>query len=172
MTIESLAAKLGPLDEMRSTPAARRFTLAVWRAFRDTTTPLDQAALDALATAASLDPSDATALIERYAERDSDGNVVGLSGLSIADHPHHIEIGDTKLSAWCAWDPFFLVPVLGGSAIVDSTDPQTGTPVRLTFEDGRVTEATPPGTVISIVVPAPPDDTSSGSTVEDLWASF
>jgi alkylmercury lyase-like protein len=172
MTVESLATRLGPLDEMRGTPAARSFTLAVWRVLRDTGAPLNRTTLDELASEASLDQPAATALIERYAELDAGDNVVGLSGLSIADHPHRIELGDRTLTAWCAWDPFFLVPVLGGSAIVNSTDPHTGAPVRLTFEDGRVTQATPSGAVISIVVPTPRDDDAPGSTVEELWATF
>ena len=100
MTIEALATKLGPLDEMRSSPAARRFTLAVWRAFRDTGAPLDQAALDALATTASLDPSDAKVLIERYAELDNDGDVIGLSGLSVGDHLQALRVPVVAKPSW------------------------------------------------------------------------
>ena len=172
MSIQDLAERLGPLDEMRNTQAVRHFTLGVWRALRDDGMPLDQTALAQIATTAGISSTETTALLERYAERDNDGALVGLSGLSIADHPHSIQFEDRTLTSWCAWDPFFLVSVLGGSAIVDSTDPQTGAPVRLTFEDGRVTKATPAGTVISIVVPAPHDDDAPGATVEELWATF
>lgn len=172
MSIQDLAERLGPLDETRNTPAARRFTLAVWRELRDHGIPLGQSTLTQIAADADLDSVESGTLIQRYAELDDDGNVVGLSGLSIADHPHRIEIGDSKLSAWCAWDPFFLVPALGGSAIVDSTDPHTGAPVRLTFQDGRVTQATPNTTVISIVVPTPHDDNAPAATVEHLWSTF
>ena len=172
MTVQNLAERLGPLDEMRTTPAARRITLAIWRTLRDTGDPLDDASLGLIAADAQLHPTDANALIERYAEFDTNRAVVGLSGLSLADHPHHIEFEERTLSAWCIWDPFFLIPVLGGTAIVSSTDPQTGAAVRLTFEGGRVTEATPAGTLISIVVPSPHDDDSPASTIEELWASF
>ena len=172
MSIQDLAERLGPLDEMRNTPAARRFTLGVWRAFRDHGMPLDRTALAQISADTGLDSVEYGALLERYAELNDDGALVGLSGLSIADHPHSIEFEDRTLTSWCAWDPFFLVPILGGSAVVRSTDPQTGTSVQFTFQNGLVTEATPAGTVISIVVPSPRDDNSPGSTVEELWSSF
>lgn len=177
MRIQTLADRLGPLDEMRTTPAARRFTLGVWRALRDRGEPLRRAALDQLAGDVKLGPHEASTLIERYAELDDAGAVIGLSGLSLADHPHNLEFEDRTLTTWCVWDPFFLVPALGGSATVRSVDPDTGTPVRLTFENGQVTACSPPDTLISIVVPhqsATPqgEEREAGSTVEELWASF
>ena len=178
MTIQNLAERLGPLDEMRTTPAARRFTLAVWRALRDAGQPLDVASLGLIAADAQLRPTDASALVERYAEFDTNGAVVGLSGLSLADHPHRIEFEDRTLTTWCVWDPFFLIPALGGTATVRSADPQTGTPVWLSFEGGRVTDYHPRATLISIVVPPRPAELATGggraegSIVEDLWASF
>jgi hypothetical protein len=155
MSIQDLAERLGPLDEMRSTPAARRFTLGTWCWLRDHGMPsIELRSPRSPQTPASTQPN-LPALVARYAELNDDDALVGLSGLSIADHPHSIEFEDRTLSSWCVWDPFFLVLALGGSAVIRSTDPQTGTTVRLTFEHGRVTEATPAGTIISIVVPSP-----------------
>lgn len=138
---------------MRSTPAARRFTLGAWCSFRDHGMPSIELRSPRSPQAPASTQPNLPALVERYAELNDDDALVGLSGLSIADHPHSIEFEDRTLSSWCVWDPFFLVLALGGSAVIRSTDPQTGTTVRLTFEHGRVTEATPAGTIISIVVP-------------------
>ena len=172
MSIKDLAERLGPLDEMRNTPAARSFTLGVWRALRNQGQPLDQQTLDQLASDAGLTHQQANAITARYAELNQAGQLIGLSGLSIADHPHRITFEDRTLTSWCAWDPFFLVPALGGSATVTSTDPQTGAAIHLTFQSDRVTAASPPATVISIVVPPPRDDGAAEASVEELWASF
>ena len=81
MSIQNLAERLGPLDEMRNTQAARHFTLGVWRALRDDGMPLDQTALAQISSDAGLGSAEYSALVERYAELDNHGALIGLSGL-------------------------------------------------------------------------------------------
>lgn len=65
--------------------------------------------------------------------RDPEGRVVGFWGLAIPEMPHrfHAE-GGKPIHAWCAIDPFLIVPVIGRTARVESKDPVTGEPVTMT----------------------------------------
>ena len=61
---------------------------------------------------------------------DEQGRVVGFWGLAIPemDHRFHAENGK-PMYAWCALDPFLIVPVIGRQARVASKDPVTGEPI-------------------------------------------
>ncbi len=89
-------------------------------------------------------------LLESVAERDGEGNIVGVLGLSLGDHMHRFEVNGTKLSTWCAVDTLFLPAMLGQSASVTSQSPVSRTEVRLTVGPEGVRTLDPPSATISI----------------------
>lgn len=44
--------------------------------------------------------------------RNDTGEVIGFWGLALSGMPHHLEIGEAAVTAWCALDPFLIVPLL------------------------------------------------------------
>jgi hypothetical protein len=163
-----------------------RFTLAVWRRLRDTAAPIPASELEAIATGAGLDPDALARRLRGGAERNEAGDLLGLGGLTVADHPHALWFGDRRLSTWCAWDPFFLAPALGGSARLETTDPVTGAPFAVTFIDGEPQPPEDPQPVLSMVDRTalrtldgddsedgnPGDGPAVGESFEDVWSSF
>ncbi len=66
---------------------------------------------------------------------DQQRRVIGYWGLAISTaytSPHQITIGGQSLSAWCAWDTFFLPELLGQTAEIESTSQDSGGTVCLT----------------------------------------
>lgn len=59
---------------------------------------------------------------------------------------------------WCALDPLFIVPLLGAPAVVTSTCPTTGEPIRLRVTATGVQALEPASTVVSLLVPDGPFD--------------
>lgn len=86
--------------------------------------------------------------------RDPAGHVVGFWGLAIPEMPHrfHAE-GGKPIHAWCAIDPFLIVPVIGRTARVESKDPVTGEPVTMTVTPDNVQDLSPPDAVVSFLLP-------------------
>ncbi|MGH8925691.1 MAG: organomercurial lyase, partial [Acidimicrobiia bacterium] len=66
---------------------------------------------------------------------------------------HAIEVDGTTVYAWCAWDTLFITEILGRQTQVTSTDPQQGTPIRLTVTPDGVTGLEPPQAVVSLLLP-------------------
>lgn len=85
--------------------------------------------------------------------RDDRNRVIGFSGL----HVHHIEpthamtADGTTVYAWCAWDTLFITQILGTEVEVESTDPQSGTRIRLTVTPQGVAALEPAGAVVSLL---------------------
>ena len=123
-------------------------------------------------TAASLQMSlaAATSFVEKVSERDEEGNIVGILGLSQRNHPHQFKVNGRVLSTWCAWDALFLPPLLGQQAEVESTCPVTQARVRVRITPEQVEEIDPPESVISIAVPKL--DAASLKSVETIWKTF
>lgn len=86
--------------------------------------------------------------------RDPEGSVVGFWGLAIPEMAHrfHAE-GSKPIYAWCAIDPFLIVPVIGKNARVESKDPVTGELVTMTVTPDGVRDLSPPDAVLSFLVP-------------------
>lgn len=86
--------------------------------------------------------------------RDDQGRVVGFWGLAIPKMAHrfHAE-GGKPIHAWCAIDPFLVVPAIGRPARVASRDPVTGEPVTMTVTPDGVRDLSPPDAVVSFVPP-------------------
>ncbi len=169
-----------PLAEL--TTPEDRFTLAVWRALRDRGEALREDEVARLGAASGLDADRIARRLTGAGERDERGRLAGLGGLSVADHPHRLVFEAQTLSTWCAWDPFFLVPALGGSARLETVDPVSGTAFTVEFVDGRPLRQSGAEPVLSMVdrnalrpldvEGAPGDAPLTAATVEDVWSSF
>lgn len=86
--------------------------------------------------------------------RDDEGRVVGFWGLAIPEMAHHFRAeGGRPIYAWCALDPFLIVPVIGRSARVESTDPITGEQIKMTVTPEGVEDVSPASAVVSFLVP-------------------
>lgn len=86
--------------------------------------------------------------------RDDEGRVVGFWGLAIPEMAHHFRAeGGKPIYAWCALDPFLIVPVIGRSARVESTDPITGEQIKMTVTPEGVEDVSPASAVVSFLVP-------------------
>jgi len=92
--------------------------------------------------------------------RDDAGDIIGFWGLALEKMPHRLEVDGREVTTWCAWDPLFIVPLLGVDGRVRSNDPRSGQEVSLTVSAGGVSQIDPIGAVVSFRVPdASWDDT-------------
>ena len=113
---------------------------------------------------------EAVVFIKQMTEKDDGGNVVGLIGLSLNDHPHDFEVDGQDLHTWCAWDTLFLPALLGQTAHIVSKDPATGQEVRLKVTPDGVERAQPKDVLVSVVVPG--EELGSSVTAEQIQAVF
>jgi alkylmercury lyase len=107
-------------------------------------------------------------LIEDTSEQGEDGSIRGIVGLSLNDHPHTFRVGEVELRNWCALDPLLITPVIDAPVEIESADPATGEPVRVTATAEGVESFAPSTAVMSVVVPG------AGATdgVEAVWMMF
>ena len=108
--------------------------------------------------------------VGRVSERDADGNIVGIFGLSQKDHPHRFTVNHQLLSTWCAWDALFLPPLLGQTAEVESTCPVTKARICARISPERVEEIHPGESVLTIALPKFRGEKLESA--EMIWESF
>ena len=110
--------------------------------------------LNQLAAAAesSVDAVEAALDAQTSAERDDQGRLVGLA-LTLRPTSHRFTVNGRTLFAWCASDTLMLPVILGRPALVESTCPQTGRPIRVELTPERVERVDPAGAVMSAVRP-------------------
>jgi alkylmercury lyase len=108
--------------------------------------------------------------LRKWAERDADGDVFGVIGLSLNDTPHRFYVNGTRMFTWCAGDALFVPAVLGRTATVEAKSPVSGERVRLKVGPQGVEEVHPVGAVVSMVI-VDPDQANMG-TVEAIWGTF
>jgi len=90
---------------------------------------------------------------------DSDGSVVGFWGVAVKESSSHRVAMDGAVTwAWCAFDPLFIMPLVGGTARVESRCPVTGQPVSLTVSTDGVTGVDPASAMVSFLTPDRPFD--------------
>src|SRR5258707_8219500 len=94
-----------------------------------------------------------TSVIQQMCERDKQGNVVGLIGLSQNDYAHKFRVNGHNLATWCALDALFLPILLDQTAEVIDHCPVTHTPIHLTVSPNAVEKYQPDSIVVSIVTP-------------------
>jgi alkylmercury lyase len=78
---------------------------------------------------------------------------------------HKFEVGGRTLWTWCAWDALFIPAILGADALVESADPVSGVPVRLTVTRDRVASVEPRSAVISFLLPDAEEFNKSAANV-------
>jgi alkylmercury lyase len=90
--------------------------------------------------------------------RDGEGRVAGFWGLAIAklEPEYSLQIDGKTSFAWCALDTLFIPPLMDKTVGVHATDPETGEQVSLVVDRDGVRELTPPGAVVSMVIPDGP----------------
>ena len=90
---------------------------------------------------------------------DDQGRVVGFWGLAIPEMDIRFHAaGGKPIYAWCALDPFLIVPVIGRSARVESKDPVTGEPLTMTVTPEGIKDLSPASAVVSFIAPDKPFD--------------
>jgi hypothetical protein len=105
--------------------------------------------------------------------RDDEGRVVGFWGLAIPAMAHRFQAaGGKPIYAWCALDPFLIVPVIRRPARVASQDPVTGEPITMTVTPEGVEDLSPASAVVSFVAPDKPFDHDVIQTFCELVLSF
>jgi alkylmercury lyase len=111
-------------------------------------------ALPQLAAAAGrlVDDVEAALTAQTSAERDEQGRLVGLA-LTLRPTTHRFTVDGRTLFAWCASDTLMLPVILGRPAVVESTCPQTGQPIRIELTPDRVERVDPPDAVMTAVRP-------------------
>jgi alkylmercury lyase len=111
--------------------------------------------LERLAAAAgrSVDDVEAALADQISAERDDHGRLVGLV-LTLRPTTHRFTVDGRALFAWCASDTLMLPVILGRPALVESTCPQTGQPIRVELTPDGVDRVDPPDAVMTAVRPA------------------
>ena len=132
--------------------------------------PVSPERVEQIASALDLPQQTVREVLHKMCERDRDGNVVGIAGLSQNQHPHRFTVNGIRLATWCAWDALFLPVMLQQTALVSSPCPTTGETIRLTITPEGVTSYQPARTAISIVIPQP--TTSGLESVEEIWMTF
>ena len=147
----ALAAATPALDE-----GARRLTAAVVRLLAAG----EPVSVPAAAAGAGMPASRAGQLLRSWpgAFWGDRGQVPGFWGLALAPMPHRIRRAGTGLHAWCAWDPLFLAQVIGDLQVA-TADPVSGEAINYHLADnGAITAASHPHTVLSFLSPGRPWD--------------
>lgn len=98
--------------------------------------------------------------------------VEGFFGLATSPTHHRFTIEERTLWTWCAQDSLFLPELLGETARVESKDPETGEPVRLTISPEGVEAVEPKGVTVSMVVQAAAADLTSARRMIETACHF
>ncbi len=132
--------------------------------------PVSPRHIEQVATSIPMPLDAATSFLGQLSERDEEGNIVGVFGLSQRKHPHQFKVNDQTLSTWCAWDALFLPAMLGQTAAVESSCPATKAGIRVRITPAKVEEVQPPASVVTIAVP---NVAGTGlESVETIWKTF
>ena len=150
-------------------PALSRVLSLTWKSLARGE-PVTEEQVTVIATDACVSLPEANEFLGRVTERDANGNIVGVLGLSLKEHPHTFIVDDTRMSAWCAMDTLFLPAMIGQAATVESKSPVSGKTIRLKVTPEGVESCSPPGAVVSVRVIDPKD--ADTSAVSAIWGSF
>jgi len=115
--------------------------------------PVPRSMADLTATRLEIPLDKAASLVDRNCELDTDGNIVGILGLSQRNHPHQFRVNGRAFSTWCAWDALFLPALLGQTAEVESTCRATKAAIQARIAPDEVETIQPSEAVVSIALP-------------------
>ncbi len=86
--------------------------------------------------------------------RDDEGRIVGFWGLAIPEMSHRFQAeGGKPIYAWCALDPFLIVPVIDRPARVESTDAITGERITMTVTPQGLEDVSPASAAVTFLAP-------------------
>ncbi len=88
--------------------------------------------------------------------RDRKGRIVGFWGLAIRGMPHRLTTDQGDITTWCALDPLIIAPLVTEVARVESADPVSGQPIRLTVTPEGVRDLAPSEARVSMLAPDGP----------------
>ncbi len=156
--VEKLADAIRPsLTRIVTTDQHRRVAVAVYQLLADG----NPVPVSAIANRSGTD----SAFVEQALGgwpgvfRGEDGNVIGFWGLAVPEMAHRFHAqGGKPIYAWCALDPFLIVPVIQRTARVESTDPVTAQPITMTVTPDGVEDLSPASAVVSLLAPDKPFD--------------
>src|SRR5258708_26482084 len=134
------------------TPEVSRFVVHLLRQIAQGQ-PVTMARVQQIASDQDVYVNVVTSVIQQMCERDQQGNVVGLIGLSQNDHAHKFRVNGHNLSTWCALDALFLPILLDQTAEVIDQCPVTHMPIHLTVSPHAVEQYKPDRIIVSIVTP-------------------
>src|SRR6266852_3209220 len=132
--------------------------------------PVTGAQVDEIVADLGLAQEDAQPFLRKITERNAEGQIVGIMGLSLNDYPHRVLVNGVALSAWCAEDTLFLPAMLQQTVTVESPSPLSKEKIRLTVSPERVAAVSPTSAVISMVVVDPTQENMA--SVEAIWMTF
>jgi hypothetical protein len=113
----------------------------------------------------------AEAFLQKMAEKDDDGNIVGILGLSQDNNwAHKLTVNGIPLRSWCAWDQFFLAQVLDQTVLGESKCPVSGKKITIIIAPDGVIACQPAGAAVSIVTLDP--DKYDKRKLEELWSGL
>ena len=98
-----------------------------------------------------------------------DGRIEGFWGLATKPTHHRFTVGGRTLWTWCAQDSLFLPELLGETARIESSDPETGDPTRLTVSPETVEKAEPEDILIEITVHNRGPETARLRVLPQAW---
>jgi hypothetical protein len=94
-----------------------------------------------LAGASGLSPQTALRIVDTLAragwlDLDEQGRVNGAAGLTLADGPHDLQVGDASFRTWCAYDALGIPAALGASGEIATSCGHCGAPIGLALHAG------------------------------------
>ena len=139
--VDSANDAAATLDEIRSEeiPAdVAAIRSAGFRLLLDTGTPVT---VEDLIAATDLPAERVTEIFDSVRARgrvefDDEDRLIGLAGLSLTPSRHELIISGSTRYTWCALDAVGILGALEATGTVRSTDPQTGDPIEIEFEQG------------------------------------
>ncbi|MCH8907799.1 MAG: hypothetical protein IH840_11980 [Candidatus Heimdallarchaeota archaeon] len=115
--------------------------------------PVSRDESEKIASSLGLSEEKSRHIIESFTERDEQGRIVGLFGLTQNEYAHKFEIDDKQLYTFCGWDTLFLPQLLNKTAKVEVVDAQTKEIVTVEISPEGVISYSPTSAVLSIVLP-------------------
>jgi hypothetical protein len=163
--VEALLRDAGTIDLHGD--EARLFVQALRRLTEGN--PLNARDVEEIAASVGLTKEQADNVLSWIAEKNDDGEIVGMAGLSQNQWNQKFRINGRDFTTWCALDTLYLPQVIGQAAAVEAPDPVTGEVVRFTLGPDGVDEV-PERAVISIVVPKVKE--KGIESAEQIWTAF
>lgn len=153
-----------PVEFRHLTPVEQRVSLALYRLLADA----EPVTPERLAQSVAMPRHEIAEMLRRWpgVYLNDRGGVIGYWGLALHPMAHRFEVNGRTLYTWCAWDSLFLPALLGATARVVSTCPVTRDRITLTVTRDGVTQAVPPGVVLSF------PQCDSSRMREDLISNF